>query len=80
MKRRDFIKKMGGAAVATSVVLSACKSNNNNEISPSDIIDGQGEMTYRTNPTVPRRDRRIASCNQFILMLKQKAEQYNIVL
>ncbi|MBP5639192.1 MAG: protein kinase [Victivallales bacterium] len=30
--------------------------------------------------TVPRRDRRIASCNQFILMLKQKAEQYNIVL
>ena len=50
MKRRDFLKKMGGAAVATSVVLSACKSNNGNEIIPSDVIDGQGEMTYRTNP------------------------------
>ena len=41
---------MGGAAVATSVVLSACKSNNNNEIIPADVIDGQGEMTYRVNP------------------------------
>ena len=50
MKRRDFIKKLGGAAVATSVVLSACKSNSNPEIIPSDVIDGQGEMTYRTNP------------------------------
>ena len=50
MKRRDFIKKMGGAAVATSVVLSACKSTTNNEIIPVDVVDGQGEMTYRINP------------------------------
>ena len=50
MKRRDFIKKMGGAAVATSVVLSACKPNNKPSVMPVDVIDGQGEMTYRVNP------------------------------
>ena len=50
MKRRDFFKKMGGAAVATSVVLAACKSNHPTDFSPADVIDGQGEMTYRTNP------------------------------
>ena len=50
MKRRQFIKKMGGAAVATSVVLSACKPNKKPAITPSDVIDGQGEMTYRVNP------------------------------
>ena len=54
MKRRDFIKKMGGAAVATtvasSVVLSACKSDHKPEIIPIDAIDGQGKMTYRVNP------------------------------
>ena len=50
MKRRDFIKKMGGAAVATSVVLSACKSNNKPNNIAKDVIDGQGEMTYRINP------------------------------
>ena len=50
MDRREFLKHMGGAAVATSVVLSACK--NNNESSPiiaKNVIDGQGEMTYRVN-------------------------------
>ena len=36
MKRRDFFKKMGGAAVATSVVLAACKSNHPNDIIPAD--------------------------------------------
>ena len=41
---------MGGAAVATSVVLSACKPNKKPAITPSDVIDGQGEMTYRVNP------------------------------
>ena len=51
MKRRDFLKKMGGAAVATSVVLSACKSTDKPEIIPIDVVDGQGEMTYRINPT-----------------------------
>ena len=50
MKRRDFIKRMGGAAVATSAVLAACKSNDKSPLSQDDIIDGQGEMTYRVNP------------------------------
>ena len=50
MKRRDFIKKMGGAAVATSVVLAACKPKNKPVILPKEVVDGQGEMTYRVNP------------------------------
>lgn len=50
MKRRDFIKRLGGAAVATSVVLSSCKPNKKPIITPNNAIDGQGEMTYRTNP------------------------------
>ena len=41
---------MGGAAVATSVVLSACKPNNKPILAATDINDGQGEMTYRINP------------------------------
>ena len=40
---------MGGAAVATSVVLSACKNNNESPIIAKNVIDGQGEMTYRIN-------------------------------
>ena len=50
MKRREFIKKMGGAAVATSVVLTACKSNDKPSVTVNDVKDGQGEMTYRVNP------------------------------
>ena len=49
MKRRDFIKKLGGAAVATSVVLAACDSKDK-PIVPSNVTDGQGEMTCRVNP------------------------------
>jgi hypothetical protein len=41
---------MGGAAVATSVVLSACKSDGDGLPIAKNVIDGQGEMTYRTNP------------------------------
>ena len=41
---------MGGAAVATSVVLSACKDNSKEAPIVGNIIDGQGEMTLRTNP------------------------------
>lgn len=41
---------MGGAAVATSVVLSACKSDGGKTPIAKNIIDGQGEMTYRNNP------------------------------
>ena len=50
MDRREFIKHMGGAAVATSVVLSACKDNSKEAPIVGNIIDGQGEMTLRTNP------------------------------
>ena len=42
---------MGGAAVATSVVLSACKDNSKETPIVGNIIDGQGEMTLRTNPS-----------------------------
>ena len=51
MDRREFIKHIGSAAVATSVVLSACKNNDNEApVIAKNVIDGQGEMTYRTNP------------------------------
>ncbi len=50
MDRREFIKHIGGAAVATSVVLSACKSGDEKSQPLTGILDGQGEMTYRTNP------------------------------
>ena len=51
MDRREFLKHIGGAAVATSVVLSACKNNDGETpIIAKNVIDGQGEMTYRTNP------------------------------
>ena len=36
--------------MATSVVLSACKSNDKPNIIAQDVTDGQGEMTYRVNP------------------------------
>ena len=50
MDRREFLKHMGGAAVATSVVLSACTSDGDSSPIAKNVIDGQGEMTYRTNP------------------------------
>ena len=51
MDRRDFLKHIGGAAVATSVVLSACQNGENETpVIPKNVIDGQGEMTYRVNP------------------------------
>ena len=49
MDRREFLKHIGGAAVATSVVLSACKSDGDQTPIAKNVIDGQGEMTYRTN-------------------------------
>ena len=36
--------------MATSVVLSACKSSDDKPKALEGILDGQGEMTYRTNP------------------------------
>lgn len=51
MDRRQFIKHIGAATVASSVVLSACKNNGNETpVIAKDVIDGQGEMTLRTNP------------------------------
>lgn len=50
MDRREFIKHIGAATVASSVVLSACKSGDKETPIAKDVIDGQGEMTYRTNP------------------------------
>ena len=50
MDRREFLKHMGGAAVATSVVLSACKNEISETPIAKNVIDGQGQMTYRTNP------------------------------
>lgn len=48
INRRDFLKVLGGSAVATSTLLTACKNGN------SDAAGGQepqkGKMTYRTNP------------------------------
>ena len=51
MDRRQFIKHISAATVASSVVLSACKNNGNETpVIAKDVIDGQGEMTLRTNP------------------------------
>lgn len=50
MDRREFIKHIGAVTVASSVVLSACKSGDKETPIAKNVIDGQGEMTYRTNP------------------------------
>ena len=51
MDRRDFLKNMAGAAVASSALLSACKSGDNKSANDiNSVLDGQGQMTYRTNP------------------------------
>ena len=50
MDRREFLKHIGGAAVATSVVLSACKNDEKEAPVVGNIIDGHGEKTYRINP------------------------------
>ena len=50
MDRREFLKHIGGAAVATSVLLSACKTEDKDTPVAKNVLDGQGEMTKRTNP------------------------------
>jgi predicted aldo/keto reductase-like oxidoreductase len=50
MKRRDFLKTLGGAAVASSALLAACKDNKGAAVSGENVTDGNGSMTYRTNP------------------------------
>ena len=48
MDRREFIKHIGGAAMAASL-LAACKKNDTPAPGVSGL-DGNGSMTYRTNP------------------------------
>jgi len=52
MKRREFLKRLGVAAVGTSAVLSACNDNSTpiSDIMKTGDLDGGGEMTMRTNP------------------------------
>lgn len=48
INRRSFLKLLGGGAVATSALLTACKGNTNNTTSAKE--PPKGKMTYRTNP------------------------------
>ena len=48
MDRRDFIKHLGGAAMAASL-LAACRKPET-PAPGTTTLDGQGSMTYRTNP------------------------------
>ncbi|MBO4488903.1 MAG: aldo/keto reductase [Bacteroidales bacterium] len=48
MDRREFIKHLGGAAVAASL-LAACRKPETPDPGVT-ALDGQGSMTYRTNP------------------------------
>lgn len=49
MDRREFIKILGGT-IATTAVATSC-SNSESETSVSNLVlDGQGQMTLRTNP------------------------------
>ncbi|MBO7491789.1 MAG: aldo/keto reductase [Bacteroidales bacterium] len=48
MDRRDFIKHLGGAALAASL-LAACRKTETPAQGVT-TLDGQGSMTYRTNP------------------------------
>ena len=50
MDRRSFLKALGGAAVASSALLAACKDNKGAAVSGENVTDGNGSMTYRTNP------------------------------
>ena len=47
--RRNFIKYLSGAAVASSAMLSACKKAMTSAAA-SPMTSGEGEMTYRVNP------------------------------
>ena len=51
MNRRDFIKTIGGGAVASSAWLSACTGRTADRQSPAESREPDGsQMTYRTNP------------------------------
>lgn len=52
INRRDFLKVLGGSAVASSALLAACKSGNNDQGSgATDTHEPpKDKMTYRVNP------------------------------
>lgn len=53
INRRDFLKIFSGAAVASSSLLAACKSKENDKKAPKTSdksMKPRGEMTMRTNP------------------------------
>lgn len=48
INRRSFLKLLGGGAVATSALLTACKGDDNKSTAAKE--PPKGKMTYRTNP------------------------------
>lgn len=50
IKRRDFLKLLGGGAVAASTLLTACKKDGNGGPTAGMQEPQKGKMTYRTNP------------------------------
>ena len=51
MNRRDFLKTIGGGAVASSALLSACTGRTADRQTPAESREPDGSlMTYRTNP------------------------------
>ncbi len=51
MNRRDFLKTIGGGAVASSALLSACTGRTADHQTPAESREPDGSlMTYRTNP------------------------------
>lgn len=51
LNRRDFLKALGAGAVASSALLSACKSKNSEMSAAGNYQEPPvGKMTYRINP------------------------------
>ena len=50
ISRRDFLKRMGAAGLATAGV-AACGKGSGNASSTASQTEPEGEMTYRTNPS-----------------------------
>ncbi len=50
INRRDFLKTLGGAALASSALLAACKRPADPTEPDSDAEPAKGKMTYRHNP------------------------------
>ncbi len=51
INRRDFLKVLGGSAVASSALLAACKNGNNRDSGANGVHEPpKDKMTYRINP------------------------------